>query len=34
MNDVRHHVQGGVFPADEFAVVPDFVGFLQAHGDS
>jgi hypothetical protein len=31
---VRHHVQRGVIPVNQFAVVPDFVGLLDTHRDS
>ena len=31
---VRHHVQRGVIPWDELAVVPDFVGLLNGHQGS
>jgi hypothetical protein len=31
---VRHHVQLGVIPGNEFAVVPDFLGLLDCHGYS
>src|SRR5208282_1315493 len=34
MHDVRHHVERGVVPGDELAVVPDFVGLLNRHADS
>ena len=31
MDDVRHHVNVRVFPADQLAVMPDFVGFFEGH---
>src|ERR1035438_10505425 len=32
MNHVAHHMQGGLFPGNEVAVVPDFRGRLDRHG--
>src|SRR5579864_1231454 len=34
VDDVRHHVDVGVVPGDELAVMPDFVGLLNRHGGS
>src|ERR1700751_1659662 len=34
VDDVRHHVDGRVVPANELAVVPDLVGLLNRHGGS
>jgi hypothetical protein len=34
MHNVRHHVEGGVVPGNELAVVPDFVRLLNGHADS
>src|SRR6202795_288214 len=31
MHNVRHHVEGGVVPGNELAVVPDFVRLLNGH---
>jgi hypothetical protein len=31
---VRHHVDVGVVPVDELAVVPDLVSLLDCHADS
>jgi hypothetical protein len=28
---MRHHVNGRIFPADEFSFVPDLIGLLQRH---
>src|SRR6266702_3491609 len=34
MDDVRHHVNAGVVPGYELAVMPDLLGFLNRHEDS
>ena len=33
VDDVAHHVDGGLFPGNEIAVVPDFRGRLDGHGE-
>src|SRR5215472_13980286 len=34
MDDVAHHVDGGLFPGNEVAVAPDLRGGLDGHGTS
>src|SRR5579864_406374 len=34
MDDVRHHMNGGVVPVDELAIVPDLLGLLNRHAHS
>ena len=34
VDDVRHHVELGVIPVDEFAVVPDLFGLVDCHRHS
>ena len=31
MNDVGHHVDLGLFPGDQLAVVPDILGWFDRH---
>ena len=31
MDDMTHHVDGGLFPGNEFAVMPDFGGCMNRH---